>query len=136
MAYIPENTLKHMRNKAGIWHFSSKIWGWVHLSINIIGITMSCLSASSVAEKATPYFSVIAAICFGINGFANPQKQSNRNVRGYLILDDAILRAEDGLITIEELHNARGKAELEVHGTSEPTPPHSALPDIKGQSAK
>ena len=131
MIDIPQKTMEDMRKKANIWLRYSVKWTYTHRVINILGITMSCLAASTVAESAAPYFSVVAAICFGINGFANPQKQASRNVRGYLILDDALLRAECGLMTVQGVHDARGRAELEVHGSSEPTPQTSSSPTTK-----
>lgn len=77
---------------------------------------MSVIAASGgIVGKAAPVSSIIAAAYFAILGFANPEKRKLKNIRGYLILDQAILRYEDNLITLEQLHDARERAESIIH---------------------
>lgn len=102
--------------KKELWLKMSKFWSYVHWGTGILGVCMSTLAAAGdVAGEKAPVYSVIAAICFGIIGFANPQKQSTRYVRGYLLLEEGLLKYDSSLISIDELFGKYERAESAIH---------------------
>ncbi len=123
------NSVNALTQKKNLWHSMSKFWTYVHWFTGILGVCMSTLAAAGeVAGKAAPVYSVIAAICFGIIGFANPQKQSSRYVRGYLLLEDALLKQDASLLSIDELFEVYGRAEAAVHEDVAGTRPPAVVP--------
>jgi len=106
------NPVPPLTKKKILWLSMCRFWKYVHWSTGILGVCMSTLAAAGeVAGKAAPVYSVIAAICFGIIGFANPQKQSSRYQQGYLIIEKALLRYDSGLLSLEKLLEAYERAE-------------------------
>jgi len=110
------NTVNALTKKKKLWLRMSRFWKYIHWVTGILGVCMSTLAAAGeVSGKSAPVFSVIAAICFGIIGFANPQKQSSRNEGGYLLLEYALLKYDASILSIEELFEVYGRAEAAVH---------------------
>ncbi len=94
------------------WVDLSNKWKVLHWAVGITGLTMSALAAAGgVSGPASPYFSLIATVCFGIIGFANPDKQAFKYISAYQILDHAVLLHELDKIDDEDLAEAIYRAE-------------------------
>ena len=102
-----------------------------HWIFSISAAVLSTLAAATnVAGQAAPYCSVGAALCVAIVGVANPQKQSNQNLKGYLLMEDGLFHYETSLIDISQLLEIYGRAEAAVHDNLQQPPQTSPTKPI------
>ena len=109
--------------KKNLWLKSSRWWMITHWLFSISAAVLSTLAAATnVVEDTAPYYSVGAALCVGIIGVANPQKQSNQNLKGYLLMEDGLFHYSTSLIDISQLLEIYGRAEAAVHDNLQQPP--------------
>lgn len=113
------NDIAYIIEKKNFLLKHSARWKKRHWFIGVLGIAMSALASANLYPPSTPVLSVIATICFGVIGFANPERQAAKYQRGFLILDVAICRYEAKLIDIKQLLDSLERAESVMHGNSE-----------------
>lgn len=107
-----DEVIKQLEDKVNFWFGLHSLCKWIHWIVGILGVTMSTLAASSAVHKdVLPYLSVVAAVCFGIMGFVNPQKQAALFIRAYRLLEPAIREYKFSDLTLKELLNVHKMAE-------------------------
>lgn len=112
--------------KKDLWFMSSKYWIYAHWTISILAVVLSTLAAASnVVGDYAGYFSVGASLCVGILSVASPQKQSNQNLKGFLLMEDGLFHYKCSLINISQLLEIYGRAEAAVHDNIQ-QPPQTA----------
>jgi hypothetical protein len=107
-----EEVIKQLDRKVSFW-FNLHIWyKFIHWTIGLVGVTMSTLAASSaISRNAASVLSVVAAVCFAIMGFVNPQKQAALYIRAYRMLEPAIREYSFSDLTLTQLLKIHKRAE-------------------------
>jgi len=134
MASNPNQDVIHqLTQKVNFWFKLNIACQWLHWGIGILGVTCSTLAASSVIKTAyLGVFSVSAAVCFGIIGFVNPQKQAAKYIRAFRILEPAIREYAYSDLSLNDLFALHKRAEELLNDSEQVTsgsaPPAPALP--------
>lgn len=90
-AVVQSDIVDELQHKLKLWFNMSVFCDWSHWIVGVLGISFSALSAAKyINNEWASGFAVAATICFGIIGFANPQKFASRYIRAYRILDSAL----------------------------------------------
>jgi len=122
---IPEEELvAELKHKLDVWYWNGVTWERVHWAVGVLGIACSALSSAAFFNESRDLFAVMATICLGILGFANPQKRSARFLQAYRLVDSAVREFRSGLIPLEKLLSEHRHAEemLNEGGASDPVP--------------
>ena len=86
-----EALLNRASRRLRTWKYAFNLWGAAYYITGIIGIAASAMAAASLWHPTT---SIVATICFGAVGFANPQKKHRAFSNAWRVLDIAIARYE------------------------------------------
>jgi hypothetical protein len=98
-----DELLNQVSARLRTWKFAFGVWGAVHYITGIVGIAASAMAAASLWHPAT---SIVASVCFGALGFANPQKKHYAFSNAWRMVDIARIRYEQGLGTVEDMLHA------------------------------
>lgn len=109
---IPEEELvAELQRKLGVWYWNGVTWERVHWAVGVLGIACSAISSAAFFEGSRGLFAVMATICLGVLGFANPQKRSARFLQAYRLVDSALREFRSGLIPLKALLSEHRRAE-------------------------
>lgn len=87
--------IKTAEERRLFWLRLNHLWKSIHWTVGIIGLVMSGLAAATkISGDAAPYFSLVATLCFGIIGFASPEKRAQMFIETYGVIDNALLEYE------------------------------------------
>ncbi len=111
MTIPEEEVVTELQGKLGVWYWNGVTWERVHWCIGVLGIACSAISSASLSDGSKSVFAVIATVCLGILGFANPQKRSGRFLQAYRLLDSALREFRSGLIPLKTLLSEHRRAE-------------------------
>ena len=81
-----------------------------HYALGILGVTCSAIATTNI-KYVTQTAAVIAAVCFAVIGFVNPQRRYSKFVRAWRILDSEVDRYRYLGGTIESLFAAKERGE-------------------------
>lgn len=99
-----------VQNRLDVWKTAFKNARRVYYSIGILGASVSAMAAVNIIDSAK-ILSAIAAVCFAILGFAQPEQRYIKYVRAWRVLDIAAWRYCHELIPIAELFSSMEEAE-------------------------
>ncbi|PSR52735.1 hypothetical protein AHMF7605_03950 [Adhaeribacter arboris] len=120
---IDDDLIIKLQQKLDLWLKLSMLWANTYWIIGILGLTMSALATADFLKLVdsnkyqihfnfAPVFSIISTICFGILGFANPQRRTARYIRSYRILETSKLEYLHGNLSVLGLLKKYKEAEL------------------------
>jgi hypothetical protein len=102
----------------------------VHWIVGVAGIAASAIGSGIESRYDGRVYAIVATVCFGILGFANPQKRSSRFLQAYRLVDAALREYRCELIDLRTLLIEHRHAEelLNEGETRDPVPGNKALP--------
>jgi len=128
---LPENELvAELQHKLNVWFFVGVFWEYVHWIVGVTGIAASAIGSGIESRYDGRVYAIVATVCFGILGFANPQKRSSRFLQAYRLVDAALREYRCGLIDLRALLTEHRHAEelLNEGETRDPVPGNKPLP--------
>lgn len=92
------------------WH---GLWWWsavYHYALGVLGVACSAVAATDVPHVRQAA-ATLAAVCFAVIGFVNPQRRYLKFVRAWRTLDSACRRFRHSNLPIEYLLDAVDRGE-------------------------
>jgi hypothetical protein len=119
-----EELVAELQRKLDVWHWIGVLWEWVHWIVGVLGIACSAVGSASESQYEGRGFAITATVCFGILGFANPQRRSARFLLAYRLVDTALREFRCGLIPTQALLAEHRRAEelLDEGEAGDPVP--------------
>jgi hypothetical protein len=136
MPLSEDELVTELKCKLNVWYGVGVLWERVHWVIGVLGIACSAIASSVTADGNARVFAIVATVCLGILGFANPQKRSARYFQAYRLVDTAMREFRCGLIPVQQLLVEHRRAEelLNEADTHDPMPQPPAQPIAQGEA--
>jgi hypothetical protein len=77
-----------VESRLGTWFFSFALWSSIFWFFGVLGVASAAVAA---ANEKTRWIAVVSSVSVAVIGFLNPQREANRYIRAWRILDDAFL---------------------------------------------
>lgn len=111
MALTENELVAELQRKLDVWFFVGVFWEWVHWIVGVLGIAASAVGSGIESRDDGRVYAIIATVCFGILGFANPQKRSSRFLQAYRVVDTTLREFRCGVIQLPALLAEHRRAE-------------------------
>lgn len=111
MALTENDVAAELQRKLDVWFYWGVVWEWIHWIVGVAGIAASAMGSGIGPDENGRIFAVVATICFGILGFANPQKRSSRYLQAYRAVDTILREFRCGIVQLPALLQEHRRAE-------------------------
>lgn len=101
---------ERVEERLNIWKKAFKNARCVYFSIGILGASVSAIAATDILHSSQ-ILSAVAAVCFAILGFAQPEQRYLKYVRAWRVLDIAACRYCHNLTSVADLFSSMEESE-------------------------
>ena len=110
-------TVAELKKKLRDWVRTALLAQYAHYACGVIGVASSCYAASPYPFARAS--AVVAAVCFGVLGFAQPIRGYHKFMSAARILQNAVYEYDTGQIDISALLSANKRAENLIEAIDE-----------------